>query len=285
VSESNLPSASIENESLRLEYLTTTGPRIVGLYSKVKERNILAETPDVHWSTPHGEYYPRGGHRLWTAPEDPFYTAPEDGLQVIQQNNTVTLQSPVDAACLQKEISIRLDGNRVHLVHRVTWHGAEPVELAPWSISQLRLGGLAILPLPHQDGLLPDRKIVLWPYAKLHDVRFELWDDMLLLYGRGLDEAFKVGTYNTLGWIAYALGNILFMKKFDVDHSRAYPDLGCNVEAYVKDSCVELETLGSLTTLHQGSSASFDETWEVLVGDYPVTPASARNIIKQHSQF
>jgi len=39
---------------------------------------LLAETPNVHWRTPHGEYHLRGGHRLWTAPENPFYTCPED---------------------------------------------------------------------------------------------------------------------------------------------------------------------------------------------------------------
>ena len=58
------PFASIENRFLLLDYLATTGPRIVGLYASGVPGNSFAETPDVHWPTPHGEYYLRGGHRL-----------------------------------------------------------------------------------------------------------------------------------------------------------------------------------------------------------------------------
>ena len=48
VATSPLPYASIENEYLRLDYLTTTGPRIIGLYVKGIEGNLLAEAPRVH---------------------------------------------------------------------------------------------------------------------------------------------------------------------------------------------------------------------------------------------
>jgi len=284
MSESRLPFASIENEFLRLEYLTTTGPRIIGLYAKGVEGNLLASTPDVHWETPHGEYYLRGGHRLWIAPEDPFYICPEEGLSVIEENGGVTLRGTVDTSRLEKEITIRLDGNRVHLSHRVTWHGEEPIEFAPWGITQLRLGGMAILPLSHKDGLLPDRNLVLWPYSQLKDDRFELHDDLVLLHGRVKDFAFKIGNYNSHGWIACALGDALFIKRFAVDETGQYPDLGCNVEVFVKDVCIELESLGVLKILKTNGSVTHEETWEVIAGEFPATPESARKIIKQLAQ-
>ena len=271
MSESKLPSASIENEFLRLEYLTTVGPRISGLYAKEgKERNIFAETPDIHWATPHGEYYIHGGHRLWIAPEDPFYMCPEEGVNVTRNGQEVSLKSPVDVSGLEKEITFHLDGNRVHIFHRVTWHGDTPIELAPWGITQLRLGGIAILPLTHRDGLLPDRNIVLWPYSQMRDVRFELLDDMVLLYGRAMDHPFKVGNYNTHGWIAYTLGNTLFVKRFK-NRTGAHPDMGCNVETFVKDAFIELEILGPMQILSKGESVTHEEVWEVHVGDFPVT--------------
>jgi hypothetical protein len=284
MSESKLPSASIENEFLRLEYLTTTGPRIIGLYTKNNPRNLLAETPDVHWETPHGEFYLRGGHRLWTAPENPFYTCPEEGLNIVEENDCVTLKSPIDASGFQKEITIQLDENCVHLSQRVTWCGEGSIELAPWSITQLRLGGIAILPLSQKAGFLPDRNIVLWPYSQVQDVRFELLDDMVLLYGRALEHAFKVGNYNSHGWIAYALGNVLFVKRFAMEQAGKYPDLGCNVETYVKDVCVELETLGTLATLNTNESVAFEETWEIFTGEYSTTLENARKISRQLSQ-
>lgn len=283
MSGSKLPSASIENEFLRLEYLTEEGPRIIGLYARGMKDNLFASTPDAHWPTPHGEYYLRGGHRLWTAPEDPFYTCPEQGLHIIK-HESLLLKSPVDEAGLEKEIAIRLDENRVHLSHRVTWHRATPIELAPWSITQVRLGGMAILPFPHKDGLLPDRNLVLWPYSEINDDRFELEDGLMLVHGRAKEFPFKVGNFNSHGWVAYALGDGLFVKRFTVNATGRYPDFGCTVETYVKDTCVELESLGPLRALNPGEFMTYDETWEVIVGKFPRTLESARNIIEQLSQ-
>lgn len=280
---SSLPFASLENDYLRLDYLTTTGPRIIGLHIKGAEGNLLASTPEIHWETPHGEYYLRGGHRLWTAPENPFYTCPEEGLGIIEENDDVILKSPTDASGLQKEIAIRLEENRVHLWHRVTWNGKEAIELAPWAITQLRLRSMAILPLSESNRLHPNRNLVLWSYSQIKDERLELHDDLILLHGREDQRACKIGNRNDTGWIACALGDALFVKRFEVADGN-FPDLGCNVEAYVKDVCVELETLGHLETLKPGESVNHEEIWEVFAGDYPATLESARKIKKQLSQ-
>ena len=57
----------------------TAGPRIVRLGLAGSDRNLLAETPDLGWETPHGRYELFGGHRLWFAPEDPDRVAVPDG--------------------------------------------------------------------------------------------------------------------------------------------------------------------------------------------------------------
>jgi len=284
MSESKLPSASLENDFLRLEYLTTTGPRITGLYAKSVAGNLLSETPDVHWPTPHGEFYLRGGHRLWTAPENPFYTCPENEVQIIEEKNAVTLKSPIDASGLEKEISFHLDENQVHLTHRVTWHGDEPIEFAPWGITQLRANGMAILPLSSAEGLMPNRNLVFWPYSQMRDERFELHDDMILLHCQINEQAFKVGSFNNHGWIACTVGSALFVKRFLLDETKKYPDMGCNVEAYLKDGCVELEVLGHLSKLNSSESMAYEETWEVFTDiEYPATLESARAISKRLS--
>jgi len=277
MSESRLPSAFIENDFLRLEYLTTTGPRIIGLYAKGVDGNLFAETLDVHWGTPHGEFYLRGGHRLWTAPEDTFYTCPEEGLRVIEGDDII-LRSPVDASGLEKEIAFRLDGSCVHLSQKVTWHGDAPITLSPWGITQLRLGGMGILPLSIEaNGFAPNRNLVLWPYTNLKDERLELHDDFMLLHGKSSEKALKIGNRNTRGWIACALGDALFVKRFDIEDG-ALPDLSSNVEAYVKDVCLELETLGTLKILTTGESVTLNETWEVIVGEFPANVETARII-------
>jgi hypothetical protein len=277
---SSLPCASIENEFLRVEYLTTTGPRMIGLYARGVEGNLLAETPEVHWPTPRGEYYLRGGHRLWTAPEDPFYICPEGHVEVITEKEKIILRSDIEASDLEKEISFRLEDNCVILSHQVTWHGNEPVKLAAWGITQLPLGGIIILPQSVSHGLVPNRNLVFWPYSEVKDDRLELYDDLILIHGHASGKAFKIGNYNPHGWIACLFKNALFVKRFSAA-SLDYPDMGCNAEAYVKDVCIELETLGPLITLRSKESVTHEETWEVVVGEYSPTLETARRISKQ----
>ena len=279
-----LPFASIENDFLRVDYLTTVGPRIIGLYSKQAEMELLAPSPDFHWPTPHGEYYLYGGHRIWKAPEDSFYNCPEDHVTVLNESEKVILRGHVDASGLQKEIAFRLDENRVFLTHRITWLGPEPIELAPWTITQLPLGGVAILPQSSlREGSMPTRSLALFPYASIADPRLELHDVLILVHGVADQKVFKAGSYNPFGWAAYMLENVLFVKRFPVSDFRTLPDMGSNVEVYVWDAYLELETLGKLTLLDTGESVTFDETWEIIAGEYPVTYETARIISRQLS--
>ena len=277
-----LPFDSIENEFLRVDYCTTVGPRLIGLHAKQASTELLVQTPDIHWPTPHGEYYLYGGHRIWKAPEDSFYNCPEDNVTVIAESDKVTLRSGVDASGLQKEISFCLDENRVRLTHQITWHGQVPIELAPWTITQLPLGGVAILPQSELTaGSAPTRSLALWPYASLTDPRLELHDDLILVHGTADQKYFKAGSYNPFGWAAYLLDNVLFIKRFPVSDFRMLPDMGSNVETFVWDAYLELETLGGLVLLQPGDAVTFDETWEILTGDYSPALETARAIVKQ----
>jgi len=281
---SSLPFASMENDDLRVDYLTTVGPRLIGLYAKQASVELLVQTPDIHWPTPHGEYYLYGGHRVWKAPEDSFYNCPEDHVTVSAEKDRVTLRSGVDASGLQKEISFCLDDNRVLLTHRITWHGSEPIELAPWTITQLPLGGVAILPQAGvAAGSTPTRTLAVWPYATITDPRLELHDDLILVHGSADQRVFKAGSYNPFGWAAYLLEKVLFIKRFPVSDFRTLPDMGSNVETFVWDAYLELETLGGLALLKPGESVTFEETWEIWSGEYSPTLETARAVCKQFS--
>jgi len=142
---------------------------------------------------------------------------------------------------------------------------------------------MAILPQANSDGLQPNRNLVLWPYSQVNDERLQLHDDVILIHGRVAEQAFKFGNNNLHGWVACLLGKALFVKRFNVDDTQRYPDMGCNVEAYVKDVCIELETLGPLTTLEPEESVTHDETWEVTTVEYSTTLENARKISKQLS--
>jgi hypothetical protein len=74
---------------------------------------------------------------------------------------------------------------------------------------------------------------------------------------------FKIGYFNSHGWMAYWMDGVLFRKTFHVHTSSAHPDNNCNCEVYCNQQFVELESLAPLITLAPGESVNHVETWEV----------------------
>jgi hypothetical protein len=265
-----LPIDSLSNNQLRLDYLTTAGPRIVRLFLNGESENLLAETPDISWDTPNGVFHLRGGHRLWTAPEDLNRTSAPDNttLEIQKDQHSIKLHAPPHPATgLSKTIGIRLASDRpaVTLEHQIENHNPFAIELAPWAVTMLPLGGIACLPQPGgSNSPLPNRNLVLWPYMRLHDPRLNLQDDLIVLDGSAADTPFKIGSRNPAGWLCYLCEGKVFVKHSAFQMDATYPDWGCNAELYVWDRFIELETLGPLVELEPGASVFHKETWEVI---------------------
>lgn len=272
-----LPTRSVSNAHLRLDYLAEAGPRLVRLLAlkAARPENLLAETPEAAWPTPYGDYRLYGGHRLWHAPEGaPRSSIPDStGLQVENCPGGVRLLRPAEPATgIAKTLEVRLDadGPALTLVHALRNDSLWAVELAPWAITQLRLGGVAVLPQPgglaDAAGLLPNRHFAVWPYTSLRDPRLELGDDLWLVHGRGQLPPCKIGYENRAGWAAYILGEVMLVKRFWPQPGRPHADFGSNVEVYVNDINLELEVLGPLRRLEPGETAWQVERWELYTG-------------------
>jgi hypothetical protein len=262
---------SIENDFLRLEFLTDVGPRIVRLFLRDRAENWLAEVPDKKVTTDLGDYYFRGGHRLWYAPEKIPQTYYPDNAPINIEflPNGVSLRQPRESTTgICKQIDIRLHSERAALTlsHHVENTGTQTIELAPWAITQLKLGGVALLPqtIDARDthGLLPNRNVVLWPYTRLNDTRLELRDQVIRVHAHAHLPPCKIGCLNLRGWLAYWRDNILFVKRFTPQPNALHPDLNCNAEVYCNDEFIELETLAPLILLTPGARVTHDETWE-----------------------
>lgn len=270
-----LAAHTVENEHLRVQVLTTAGPRLVRLFLRGAKENWLAETPRKKVSTPRGDYFFRGGHRLWYAPEKipHTYQPDNDGVTLEATADGVRLHQPPEPLTgIRKSIAIRLAHERaaLTLTHRIENAGAQPVELAPWAITMLKLGGVAILPQPvgavDEHGLLPNRHLVLWSYTRIGDPRLELGDDFIRIHARADLPACKIGYLNRAGWIAYWRDGVLFVKRFAPCADEPHVDSNCNAEAYCNDEFVELETLAPFVRLEPGQSITHDETWEFYSG-------------------
>lgn len=288
-----MPTYTLQNEHLRLEVLASAGPRIVRLFPAGSPQNLLAELPDMQWDTPHGPFRLWGGHRLWHAPETATRTYfPDDsGLQLASIAHGVRLAQPAEAATgIAKSLEVTLEASRpgIQLRHELRNEGVWPVTLAPWAITQLPLGGTAILPQRtaplDPDGLQPNRSLALWPYTRWQDPRLHPADDYFLVTGEADEVPCKVGYFNHAGWLAYWHAGVLFVKEFQPRPGDLHPDLDSNAEVYVYNRFLELETLGPLQTIAPGESAIHYETWLLSrpgLADLPaiLTPTQAAQLI------
>jgi len=260
----------LSNDQLWVDVLQTAGPRIIRLGLTGSTGNLLAETPDLGWETPHGRYELLGGHRLWFAPEDPDRVAVPDGHGVVLdlEADGIRLTGPVEAPTgLVRSMRLRLlpGPAALELRHELRNVSDTPIELAPWSITQLPLGGTVVLPqaaATRGHHVHPNRTLVLWPYTSWEDPRLQPRDGLLAVDALA-GPALKVGYFNDRGWVGYVRDGAVLIRRFEPVPGQAHADLGCNVEVFVGGRFLELELLGPLTELAPGCTVSLVESWSV----------------------
>ena len=274
----------LKNDFLQLEYLTDA-LRIMGLTPTGKP-NMLADISDrPPVPTPYGDFHFLGGHRLWHAPEDmPRTYVPDRDVKITDVADGVVMDAQTESGTgIRKRIELRLAADKpaLTLTHTLINEGMWAIELAPWTITQFRLGGTVILPLPVGNtdaaGLLHNRQFSLWPYASFHDPRLKLGDEFILFKADVLPP-FKIGYLSTHGWMAYWLAGTLFRKTFEMHAGATYPDNNCNAEMYCNHLFVELESLGPLTQLQPGAEVKHIETWEIF-DNLDVLPAEIQSAL------
>ncbi|MBN8655017.1 MAG: hypothetical protein J0M11_04705 [Anaerolineae bacterium] len=263
---------TLKNSFLEIEYLPHA-LRIAGLTPKGKTNLLVDLSHQAPIVTPYGDFYFRGGHRLWHSPEAmPRTYIPDTSVTITDLPDGVILEAQTEPGTgIRKRIEIHLANDKpsLTLTHTLINDGLWAVELAPWAITQFRLGGTVILPMPIGNidaaGLLPNRQISLWPYARINDPRLSLRDDYILFKADALPP-FKLGYFNPHGWLAYYVDGVLFKKSFDAQSGSLYPDNNCNAEMYCNAEFVELESLGALTQLNPGAEITHIERWDVFEG-------------------
>jgi hypothetical protein len=263
----------LSNGTVELIIPTDYGPRIMryAFAGSGEDDNVFATLPGPTLKTDLGEWYIRGGHRLWHAPEGlPRSYEPDNGpIQVEMDGSTVKLIQPTEKTTqIQKEIWVTLDpqGTHVTVTHKLTNKGLFTVDMACWALSAMNKGGMGIFPQEpyksHDEELQPARPMVLWAYTNLADPRWK-WGKSLFTLQQDVNnkEAQKVGIQNRQGWAAFAHNGTLFVKRFPFDKTRTYPDFGCNNETFTNDAFLELETLGPMERVDPGQSITHTENW------------------------
>jgi hypothetical protein len=270
----------LSNGSVELIVTTDVGPRVIR-FGFIGDENEFKEYKDQEGKTGGDEWRIYGGHRLWHAPEamprtywpDNYpveATADQDHLRVIQPVETTT--------GIQKEIELTLDAgsNHVTLIHRLRNKSLWPVELAPWMLTVMEVGGKVIIPQPpyksHDAELLPLRSMAIWGYTNMRDPRY-LWGTRYIVLSQDTQakEPTKVGVGVMEGWASYARKGHLFLKRFNYVPGGKYPDFGSSVETFTNAEMIELETVGPLTSLQPGAVVEAREDWYLFKGLAPIS--------------
>lgn len=265
----------ISNGIIDLVMTSDIGPRIM-FAGFSGGANHLAIFEEMAGKTGGDEWRPYGGHRLWHAPEILGRTYQPD-------NSTVTVKNLSDlsvigygdesAIGLKKEIEVVLSPDQpcAKLTHRLTNVSQWGIELSPWALSMMAVGGTAIMPLPprgtHPKDLLPNCRLTLWAYTRMNDPRWT-WGEkyVLLRQDPNAKTPQKMGMALTEGWAAYSNKSELFIKYFAFNPQAQYPDQGSSYEAFTNERILEVESLGPLAVLEPGATVEHVEHWVLAKG-------------------
>jgi len=160
--------------------------------------------------------------------------------------------------------------DEVTVFHEITNTSLRTIEMAPWALSAMAPGGMAVIPLParvpHSSEVLPNQEWTLWGYTDLTDSRFSIGARHLFFRHDRKKGPNKLGILQKEGWAGYVINGILFIKTVPYINGALYPDGNVNFETFANEEFLELETLGPLCKLARGKTVHHIEKWSLHKG-------------------
>ena len=262
----------VSNGEVEVIVTGDVGPRVIR-FGFVGGQNLFKEYSEQMGKTGEEKFQLRGGDRVWKAPEDPVATWAPDNVPVeISPTPTgLVARSPVEPlTMLQKEIEVHMapSGTEVTVSHRITNRSLFPLEFAPWVLTMMAPGGMAITGFPprgrHPINLEATNPLVMWAYTNLADKRWTFTKKYLALHqDANNSEAQKLGLFNRDTWAVYLLNGEAFVKRATADSTKAYTDFGSSFETFTNNEFLEIETLGPLTKVLPGQTVAQVEQWSL----------------------
>jgi hypothetical protein len=262
----------ITNGEVELIVTTDVGPRVIR-YGFVGGQNLFKEFKEQMGKSGENVWTPRGGHRLWMAPEDRVFSYALDNSPIHAEvkGDVIELTGNVEKETgLQKQIIVKLaaTGSEVEVLHRITNRAAQVREIAPWALTMMAQNGAGFVAFPprgtHPQDLVPTNPLVMWAFSDFTDPRWHFTKKYMILRQDPKRAApTKFGLFNADTTAGFLLGSDLFIKRFEAQDVRKQPDMGCSYETFTNDQFLEMETLGPLTNLKTGESLEHVEHWSL----------------------
>lgn len=253
--------ATVTLGDYHVEVAEEFGPRIVGLRRGEGDEVLVSLGPDAVIDHAGGIFRFRGGHRLWASPEiaASTYASDDHPCNLTVGEDSLTVSAEPDGAGLAKTITVRPEGDSL-VVEHVIERDRGGLVMAAWGITQLPIGGTALVPLDGPEtSPLPNRSLVLWPYTDLHDSRFRFGQSGVEIEADAGDPL-KLGTMGWRSRLGYLRNGQLFTKEIVNSSIGVVPDFGASHQVYVGQGFCELETLGGQVA---EGPARLTERWHV----------------------
>jgi hypothetical protein len=260
----------ISNGEVELIVTSDVGPRVMS-YGFAGGQNFFWVQKETAGKTGQAEWIARGGHRIWVGPEDVKYTYPPDNtpIQVRVEGGVLIATQPVEKETgIEKQIEVHLAprGADVTIIHRLVNRTNMPLEYAAWALSMMAPGGRGVSGFPprgtHPEMLQPTNPLVMWAFSDLSDPRWT-WLKKYFVLRQDSNNATptKIGSFNPHTFGAYFLNGEMFVKRYEADASKTYPDFGCSYETFTNADFLEIETMGPLTKVAAGATLEHVERW------------------------
>lgn len=265
----------LATSAARLVIPRDIGPRVID-FGLQGQANLFLNRDEEMGRSGETQFQMRGGHRFWIAPEHPVRTPELDnaaiGIEAVGEQG-VLLKSPLDSTNrTYKEIELSFISERtVRVEHRVTNKNAWPIEIAPWALSVMNIGGYLTIPLPAKrpfgpQDLLPSNALILWPYTDFSASQWEFHPSFIGVDAVGTIPVQKMGVRQTAHWAAYWQPEGTFIKAFRPLPGASYPDEGSTFETYFCHEFLEVESLGTFGAVAPDQTVSHLEYWGLLAG-------------------
>ena len=237
-------------------------------FSFVGEKNVFFEQPnDMTIFTTDEGWRIRGGHRLWLAPETPKTYCPDNEPidYSIEDDAIVITQKEDPWLHIIKSFKLTFEGSRLSVTHKIVNLGEEALSCSLWAISVMAAGGTEYINFERRDGGMDHwHRISMWDYTSLGDPRATYTRDEIQIKHLPLDTKYKIGVGHPYGPVRYENGDIIFIKHFDVQKDKLYPDANVSYETFFSKYMVEMESLSPLAEISKGESMEHTEVLELL---------------------
>ncbi len=241
---------------------------------------------NIFWDNPDASGNPRAvaGHQCDVGPEKRFipdhpvlwskaYTGGMTGGDTVRVAST---PCPVLNLVCEKRIRMGQDGS-VFIEHVMRNMAEKEQSYCHWDRTLCKAGGFAFFRLnrnsrfPAGWGIGRRSKNQPWEYEveKPSHSNIKVLDGVVVAQASGPEQ--KIGADSDGGWIAYALGRLLFVKHFPYNPQGNYTDCGMSVALYFNDKIAELEPLSPEMGLKPGQEYIFGEKWTLTLLESEIT--------------